>query len=204
MKRTRAYVGSSRSFAIPVTFCITLRATPTWLIALTTGAKRGGDLALEVRAGEELGARRDLALLLLDRERPQHEPREVDHELLLALGHVRAHDVAELALVALVDDALVLAVGEHLHVVGAVVVGVDHLEQRAEARAQADADPAVAAGLERAVALGTRRGRVEIAGVEGVVERHATSQGEVRRPRGYPPRGRLDARWPHMVTRGVS
>ena len=57
------------------------------------------------------------------------EPREVDHELLLVLGHVRAHDVAELALVALVDDALVLAVGEHLHVVGAVVVGVDHLEQ---------------------------------------------------------------------------
>ena len=143
----------------------------------------------------------DLAVLPLDRERTQHEAGEVDHPLLLVLRRVRAHDVTELALVALGDHAVVLGVGEHADVVRAEVgqvvdvggvVRVDHLEERLEARAQPHTEAAVAAHLERAVTLGARCRGVEVVGSERVVDRHAVDlTGDGSGPGETCPRGRV-------------
>ena len=90
---------------MPVAFSMRLRASADLFMALTvTAGERRGDLALEVGAGQQLGRAADLAFLLLDRERPQHEAREVDLPLLPLVRRVGTDDVAELALVALVDD----------------------------------------------------------------------------------------------------
>ena len=63
----------------------------------------------------------------------------------------------------------VLVVSEDPHV-GRAVALVDHPEQRLEALAQPDADATVGAGLERAISLRARLDRVEVLGIERVVE----------------------------------
>ena len=142
---------------MPVTFSITPRAGPTLLIAFTTGANVVATLPWRSVRARSLALAGTLpAFSWIASDRSMRRGKSIT-QLLLALGHVRAHDVAELALVALVDHALVLGVGEHLHVVGAVVVAsstISNSERKLGHKPHAD--PAVAAGLERAVALGSR------------------------------------------------
>ncbi len=59
---------------------------------------------------------------------------------------------------------------EERDVAGAVVALVDHAEEVLERRAEPNADPAVRADLERPVALGARRDRLAVRGVERIVE----------------------------------
>ena len=63
---------------------------------------------------------------------------------------VRALHVAELALVALVDDLVPFAVGQGRDV---AVLGVDETEQRREGWAQVEAEPAAVAQVEDAIEL---------------------------------------------------
>src|SRR4029453_549285 len=99
-----------------------------------------------------------------------HEPGEVGLPRLALLGRVGARDVAELALVALVDDAAVLVVGQERHVARAVVAPVYHREEILERRAELHADPAVGADLEGAISLGARVAGVVVVGAERIVE----------------------------------
>ena len=96
----------------------------------------------------------------------QHQPREVQVPLALPRG-VRAVDVAELALEALVDDAVLLGAGQPAGVL--VVVAVDQLEQAGERGAEPDAQPAPVAQVEHARELLPEVGVVEVLGVVGVV-----------------------------------
>ena len=110
--------------------------------------------------GEQPRRGRRLVLPPLNRERAEHQLRKVDAPFLFLIGRVGTDDVAELALVALVDDALVLLIGQLTGVV-APTRFVDHLEQRSEARAELDANPAVAADVERSIALDPRGSLIE-------------------------------------------
>ena len=169
--RSRAYGGSTRSLAMPVTFSISLRPAPPGLptTLLTTGASAVLTLpARSVRpsAWSVTFADTDCGRLRCRTCSAQHQPGEVQLPLVLP-GDVRAVHVAELALEALVDD-LVLLGRRHLGRV-LVVVLVDEVEQRGERRAELEAQPAAVAQVVDPVHLLAEVGLVEVAGVEGVV-----------------------------------
>ena len=82
-------------------------------------------------------------------------------------GDVRAVDVAELAVEALVDDLVLLAGGEPGRVL--VVVRVDEREQRRERRAELEAEPAAVAEVVDPGQLAAEVGLVEVLRVERVV-----------------------------------
>ena len=86
---------------------------------------------------------------------------------LVLAGGVRAVDVAELALEALVDDLVLLGRRQPAGVL--VVVPIDHLEQRRERRAELEAQPAAVAQVEDAGQLAADVGLVEVLRVLGVV-----------------------------------
>ena len=65
--------------------------------------------------------------------------------------------------------AFVLPIGQLARVVAATRV-VDHLEQRSEARAELDADPAIAADVKRSIALDPRGSLIEPRRIERIVE----------------------------------
>ena len=129
--------------------------------------RRDRGAAEEVRACQELVGQALLhadPLPLAHRVDPAHQPWEV--ELPLVRWHVGALHVAELALVALVDDLIPFRIGQRR---GVPVVGVDEPEHRGERRAQVEAQPAPVAQVEDAVDLVSERGRVEVLGISGVV-----------------------------------
>ena len=113
-KRTLANVGSSRSFAMPGGLLHDRRARSR---RCSSGSRRGAsvgrDLALQVGTGEELRAARRPCprACSIASDRSIKRGKSITHSCSL-LGRVRADDVAELALVALVDDHFVLLVGE--------------------------------------------------------------------------------------------
>ena len=76
---------------------------------------------MQVGAGQEPGAAVPGPVVGGAGGGAQHESGEVDPPRLALRGGVGAGDVAELALVALVDDGAVLLVGEEADVAGAVV-----------------------------------------------------------------------------------
>src|SRR3954465_2976581 len=80
---------------------------------------------------------------------------------------VGALDVADLALEALVDDLVLLALGELGRVL--VLVPVDEVEQRREAGAQVPAQPAPVTQVVDPGELVTQVGLVEVLRVPGVV-----------------------------------
>ena len=108
-------------------------------------------------------------LSALNRERPQHQLREVDAPFLFLIRRIRTDDETELALIALVDDALVLLTGQLAGVVAPTRL-VDHLEQRPEARAELDADPAITADVKRSIALDPRGSLIEPRRIERIVK----------------------------------
>ena len=154
---------------MPTVFSISLRVhDPGVPVAqLTTGSARTEARPRASVRPEELVGDPFLdadQLLLAHRVHPAHEAREV--ELPLVRGHVGALHVAELALVALVDDLVALGVGQLRDV---AVVLVDEAEQRRERGAQVEAEPAPVAQVEDPVELLAERGRVEVLGIGGVV-----------------------------------
>jgi hypothetical protein len=80
---------------------------------------------------------------------------------------VRAVDVAELALEALVDDPVLLRWREPARIL--VVVAVDHLEQRRERGAELEAQPAAVAQVVDPRQLAADVGLVDVEGVMRVV-----------------------------------
>ena len=84
---------------------------------------------------------------------------------LVLARHVRAVDVAELALEALVDDLVLL--GRRQPAAVLVVVAVDQLEQRRERRAELEAQPAAVTQVVDPRQLLAEVGLVEVRGWNG-------------------------------------
>ena len=105
---------------------------------------------------------------MLDLFGPQHQSREVDGPLVL-IGHVRAVDVAELAVEAEVDDLVLLGGREPGRVL--IVVPIDHLEQRRERVAELEAQPAAVTEVVDAGELLAEVTLVHVPRVERVVGR---------------------------------
>ena len=118
-----------------------------------------------------LRARRLDAVLMLHRIGTQHESREIKLPLV-QLRDIWAVDVAEFALEALVDDLVLLSRGHSARV--AVVVPIDHLEQRRERRAKLEAQPAAMTQVIDARQFPANVSFVEIERMLGVVrDRHS-------------------------------
>ena len=103
-------------------------------------------------------------LLLAHGVHAAHQPREV--ELPLVRRHVGTLHVAELALVALIDDFVALGVTQRADV---TVVLVDVPEHRREGRAQVEAQSAPVAEVEDAVEFLAERSGVEVGRILRVV-----------------------------------
>ena len=105
------------------------------------GARGGGERSEQIGAPHHLGGRLVSGDLMpfgvLHGVGTQHQAREVEVPLV-QLGNVRAVDVAELALEALVDDLVLLGRCQASGVL--VVVFVDHLEQRRERGAELETE----------------------------------------------------------------
>ena len=108
-KRTLAKFGSSRSLAMPVVFSISVRTKPDIVRSVHDRRERRGDLALEVGAREQLRVRAPPCprVSSIASDRSIRRGKSMTHSCSCA-GRVRADDVTELALVALVDDLGVL------------------------------------------------------------------------------------------------
>ncbi len=95
---------------------IAIRLSGTSLARFESGANVGADASHEVGIAEDPIAHRHTVLPRVDCFVPEHQPREVDRELVGWL--VRADRITELALVAEVDDVLVHGQIEPLERVG--------------------------------------------------------------------------------------